>query len=1000
MEAMQESLEIMEEVLRKHHQQEVQERHRLCAMTAQEAGERTAEKANGEQQRVLQTYTVPLAAVKKSVEEWLPSIREEYQQLTEKTGTIQRITEAEARTLPGFGEAEFAPCKMVNTIKAPHGKHRSRIVLCGNLVEAMNAGQERESLSKQDLYAGGIDGVALRCALRRAAHNGWSVGTIDVKTAFLLAPRTKSQRMLLSRPPRLLIDNGVCPRDELWMVNTAMYGLETSPADWSCYRDSILKDFKWSAEGRNFELQATPENNLWTVWDVSEDGTRKAAGNLVVYVDDLLIIGDDGAAKALMQKIQSVWKCSDPEWVDDKGWVKFCGFEIRRKGGSLLVGQPSYIKELLNRHQVNTTKSVPFAKMDEETMESSEEVDPGLLRQAQGIVGELLWVSIRTRPDISFGVAQMSQMISKRPGWVVRAGMDMLAYLAGTLETCLEYKKCEADDWGPEQSLAFPRSMMRLELHADASFSPNGDRSHHGVMAFYGGGLVQWESTRQPFAVLSSAEAELLGYIEGMIMGDSVAAVVECLDPLWSEAETHRVLYGDNQAAIAILTNIDGAWRTRHLRLRAFFLRERIRDQVWSMRHLRGEVLVSDFLTKPITVKNAWGRFRDSAGLTSASYDLGDEARLSRVTKLAGLALVTGILGRIVKEGQGRLASLAALTCGLVAAGRCLRREPRPAQEARMGNQEPSGQPKEDQKSSREDEPEPKFRRLRTEHQCPSGFPGSSRVGLRAMESLDGQGDDVATFGMDELKRGVEVSRRGQADECRVLKTLRLRRSLFDDSAMTLPGPWRNQQYKEPPKRLSDKWEYTEWMGHPWYVRHHGMLRRSLFHPLHSATPVPPKDLAPVRYTVLFNQDGTKEEIKDRWDRSRCGGREGTWRGYTFFAAHTGDTDEAEEEANAEVQTQPKAPGNQLPVRPTRPRPKSWSSSKASGSSYNRGTLADKGRAATMPYAPSAPSVQINVTVTSSEARVHELGNASPLTSMPRDAGNRSEDHDSGWEEV
>ena len=35
----------------------------------------------------------------------------------------------------------------------------------------------------------------------------------------------------------------------------------------------------------------------------------------------------------------------------------------------------------------------------------------------------------------------------------------------------------------------------------------------------YGGGLIQWEVSRQPFAVLFTAGAKLVGFIDGMVLG-------------------------------------------------------------------------------------------------------------------------------------------------------------------------------------------------------------------------------------------------------------------------------------------------------------------------------------------------------------------------------------------------------------------------------------------------------------------------------------------------
>ena len=67
-------------------------------------------------------------------------------------------------------------------------------------------------------------------------------------------------------------------------------------------------------------------------------------------------------------------------------------------------------------------------------------------------------------------------------------------------------------------------------------------------------------------------------------------------------------LYGDCKSALSLATTETGPWRTRHLRLRAHRLREALRtsatdpqqEPAWSARHLGGNDLVADGLTKPL----------------------------------------------------------------------------------------------------------------------------------------------------------------------------------------------------------------------------------------------------------------------------------------------------------------------------------------------------------------------------------------------------------------
>ena len=67
---------------------------------------------------------------------------------------------------------------------------------------------------------------------------------------------------------------------------------------------------------------------------------------------------------------------------------------------------------------------------------------------------------------------------------------------------------------------------------------------------------------------------------------------------------------GDNMAAISIIQNPDGPWRTRHLRLRASVLKERLQEGSWRIFHLDGKRLIADVFTKAIVDKNVWSWFR------------------------------------------------------------------------------------------------------------------------------------------------------------------------------------------------------------------------------------------------------------------------------------------------------------------------------------------------------------------------------------------------------
>ena len=132
----------------------------------------------------------------------------------------------------------------------------------------------------------------------------------------------------------------------------------------------------------------------------------------------------------------------------------------------------------------------------------------------------------------------------------------------------------------PHGDLPLERSTSLVELYSDISYAPQGEKSVQGIVAMVAGATLQWETSRQSYLALSTAEAELYSYVEALTMGDSLQA-------LWTEVrgETPEIVtYGGSQAAISIVRNPDGPWRTRHLRLRANVLRERAQQGRWTWR--------------------------------------------------------------------------------------------------------------------------------------------------------------------------------------------------------------------------------------------------------------------------------------------------------------------------------------------------------------------------------------------------------------------------------
>ena len=417
---------------------------------------------------------------------------------------------------------------------------------------------------------------------------------MDIRTAFLNAPMDwlmeetsggKLKKRSLMKPPPLLIALGFVKPGVWWEAIKAVYGYRQSPKLWSDFRDHTLHRKKAELDGVTLVLkQMISEPSMWLIVEESElqeDG--KIRGIMLVYVDDLLICGDQEAITAMTESIRSTWEVSEPERINDEKGVRFLGMELwRMKDGSWKATQVGYTTDLLKRNLGEDvtqwpTRRVPVSKDVEEVAE--DEKTPEDVRTAQRVVGELVWLSTRVRPDLMYVVAKLSSGITKFPKGVKLLASQVWAYLAGTLHQGLEFRN-DLDE-------------NSLNVFADASF---GDQCQGCTLIQWGSSPILWKSSRQALMSSSTAEAELIELLESVNAGEAVRVVIEEITNRECFAKAHT----DSTSALATAVGESGSWKTRHLRRRAQALRWRVTKGDRVARHIPGAENPSDIGTKAL----------------------------------------------------------------------------------------------------------------------------------------------------------------------------------------------------------------------------------------------------------------------------------------------------------------------------------------------------------------------------------------------------------------
>ena len=163
------------------------------------------------------------------------------------------------------------------------------------------------------------------------------------------------------------------------------------------------------------------EPNLWRILLVTDNGVppeeQEIGGGLfgliLIYVDDMLILSVEFIVKEVIATLQNEWDTSRPEWVSHTS-IRFLGMEISLHFGDYLANQKNYIVDKLEGMD-EPSRRVTAPEVKEMNPPKEESIGPEEVREAQKAIGELVWLSTRTRPDIVFVVSKCSRQILTAP---------------------------------------------------------------------------------------------------------------------------------------------------------------------------------------------------------------------------------------------------------------------------------------------------------------------------------------------------------------------------------------------------------------------------------------------------------------------------------------------------------------------------------------------------------------------------------------------------------
>ncbi|KAJ9561242.1 hypothetical protein OSB04_006402 [Centaurea solstitialis] len=413
---------------------------------------------------------------------------------------------------------------------------------------------------------------SIRILMAISAYFNYEIWQMDVKTDFLNGRLTEDVYM---EQPEGFEDpenpNKVCK------LLKSIYGLKQASRSWNLHFDERIKEFGFA--------KSEFEPCVYTKFSGS------IVTFLVLYVDDILLIGNDVPT---LQSVQS-WLSKCFRMKDLGEAVYILGIKIYRNRSKRLIGlsQSTYIDKILKKFRMDESKKgfipmqhgivlsktqCPVSSQDQDKMKS--------IPYASAI-GSIMYAMLCTRPDVAYSVSVTSryQQNPGKPYWV--AVKNILKYLRRTKDMFLVFGGSEDE--------------ISVTGYSDATFQTDryDFRSQSGYVFTLNEGAISWKSSKQDTIADSTTEAE---YIAASDATKEAVWLRNFLSDLRVVTSVSRPIdiFCDNSGAMAQAKEPREHHKSRHVLRKYHLIREIIGRGDVRICKIPTEDNVADPLTKPL----------------------------------------------------------------------------------------------------------------------------------------------------------------------------------------------------------------------------------------------------------------------------------------------------------------------------------------------------------------------------------------------------------------
>src|SRR5580704_6404793 len=198
----------------------------------------------------------------------------------------------------------------------------------------------------------------------------------------------------------------------------------------------------------------------------------------VVYVDNSIFLGPNKSiVLAAKGAFMNVWECCD--LGETKEFLHMC---IHCLSTSIMLDQTDYLKKVLQQFGMEHANSAPTPlPQGYIPTPNTDPVNEVTRHKFQQVIGLLLYLMLRTCPDISFAVTKLSQQAANSSADHLQKALYICHYLQGTQHYSLTFNSKK-----DEGIIAFANADWASDSHTC--------RSTTGFMTKVAGGIVFWNT--------------------------------------------------------------------------------------------------------------------------------------------------------------------------------------------------------------------------------------------------------------------------------------------------------------------------------------------------------------------------------------------------------------------------------------------------------------------------------------------------------------------------